>query len=90
MWYVYLIKSQKDHKLYIGSTGNLKKRFFDHNNGKQFATKWRRPWELIYYEAYQEEFLARRREKRLKYFGSAYRELIKRLYDNKEDHRDTK
>jgi putative endonuclease len=83
MWYVYILKSQKDLKLYIGSTNDLRKRLRDHNDGKQFATKYRRPLKLIYYEAYEFEYLARRREKRLKYFGSAYRELKKRLRDKK-------
>jgi len=57
----------------------LKKRFIEHNQGDVFATKYRLPLKLIYYEAYVVEKDARRREKHLKYFGKAYQELKKRV-----------
>jgi len=34
---------------------------------------------LVYYEAYQSEKLARDRERKLKYYGSAWRALRKRI-----------
>jgi putative endonuclease len=79
MYYVYLLKSEKNNRIYIGSTNNLKKRIKEHNKGKVFSTKYYLPWRLIYYEAYDKESLARLREKRLKYNGNALRELKKRL-----------
>ncbi|PIY93657.1 MAG: excinuclease ABC subunit C [Candidatus Magasanikbacteria bacterium CG_4_10_14_0_8_um_filter_32_14] len=79
MHYIYLLKSQKDNKYYIGFSSNLKKRFEQHITGKVTATKNRRPLELIYYEAYQTEYSARLREKKLKDFGSAYSALLKRI-----------
>ena len=79
MYYVYLLLSKKDSKnSYIGSTNDLKRRIKEHNNGKNYHTKKYSPWELIYYEAYNTEKLAREREKRLKYNGNAIRELKKR------------
>ncbi|WP_425609303.1 hypothetical protein [Thalassobacterium maritimum] len=33
-------------------TGNLRRRLFEHNTGEARATSFRRPWKLIYYEAY--------------------------------------
>ena len=51
-FYIYVLKSLKDGKLYIGKTEDLKKRVKEHNAGKVKATKNRRPLELIYYEAY--------------------------------------
>lgn len=78
MYYVYVLKSGKDNKLYIGSTSNLKKRLKEHNNGKVESTSYRRPLEIIYYEAYKEEKTARKREKLLKK-GKANMELRKRL-----------
>jgi len=44
------------------------------------STKNRRPLDLIYYEAYSNKKLAQEREKKLKQFGSAYKELIKRIF----------
>ena len=79
MFYVYVLQSKKDTKLYIGSTNNLEKRFKKHNDGEIFSTKSRRPFELIYYEAFLSEKDAREREKQLKHFGKAYQELKKRI-----------
>ena len=77
--WVYILKSSKDNKLYIGSTTDLKKRILEHQLGKVFATKHRLPVTLVYYEAYTEEWMARKREKQLKYFGKAYQALKERL-----------
>ncbi len=78
MYYVYTLRSGKDDKLYIGSTSNLKKRLKEHKEGRVQSTSYRRPLELIYYEAYKEEGVARKREKLLKK-GKAHMELRKRL-----------
>ena len=78
MYYVYTLKSSKDNRLYIGSTSNLRKRLKEHNDGKAKSTRYRRPLELIYYEAYKEKSIARKREKLLKK-GKAHMELRKRL-----------
>jgi len=53
MYFVYILQSRKDNKLYIGYTEDLRVRFSLHTNGKVASTKNRRPLELIYYEAYQ-------------------------------------
>ncbi|HEY4513508.1 MAG TPA: GIY-YIG nuclease family protein [Candidatus Paceibacterota bacterium] len=53
MFYTYILKSQKNGSLYIGSTDNLKRRFIEHNKGLGGVyTKNNRPFILIYYEAY--------------------------------------
>ena len=79
MFYVYIMKSKKDSELYIGSTNDLKRRIREHNVGKVFSTKPRRPFYLIYYEAYLAEDDARRRESNLKLRGQARRQLLKRI-----------
>ncbi|MCX6763394.1 MAG: GIY-YIG nuclease family protein [Candidatus Moranbacteria bacterium] len=79
MYYVYILKSEKDKKLYIGYTDNLKIRFGEHTRGEVESTKHRRPMTLFYYEAYYDKKLAQQRENKLKDFGSAYSGLIKRL-----------
>lgn len=66
MHYVYILQSKKDKKLYIGCTNDLRKRIMLHNTGKVEATKLRRPFVLIYYEAYLNKFDAYAKEKWLK------------------------
>ena len=66
MFFVYILKSLSDKKLYTGFTNNLKNRLNKHNQGKIFSTKSRRPFKLIYYEAYLSEEDAKKREKYLK------------------------
>lgn len=79
MFYVYVLRSKQDSKLYIGSTNNLKKRIVEHNDQKVKSTSYRGPFILTYYEAYESEKDARQREKQLKYFGAAYGHLKKRI-----------
>jgi len=66
MFFVYLLKSKKDNKLYTGSTNNLKSRLLRHNKGLVIATRNRRPLKLIYYEACLSRKDAYRREMYLK------------------------
>ncbi len=65
-YYVYILLSEKDHQRYIGFTSDLRKRIKEHGKGLVFSTKYRRPLNLIYYEACLDENDARRREKYLK------------------------
>lgn len=66
MFYVYVLFCQKDGKLYIGFTTDLKKRIEKHKMGFVKATKYRRPLNLIHYESYLSEADARQRETYLK------------------------
>jgi putative endonuclease len=65
-YYVYVLRSLRDKGLYIGSTRDLKARFRLHNDGAVRSTSPRRPFELIFYEAYRSEYDAKRREIYLK------------------------
>ena len=47
---VYLLKSLKDNKRYIGSTNNLTKRLQYHNGGQVVSTRNRRPLVLLGYQ----------------------------------------
>ncbi len=82
MFYVYVLKSQKDNKLYIGYTNNLKRRIQEHKKGKSFSTAHRGTFSLIYYEAFLSQKDARIREKQLKQFKSAYGQLKKRVVNS--------
>ena len=66
MYFTYVIRSQKDGLLYIGYTENLDKRILEHNSGKVKSTKYRIPFELVYYESCREQADALHREKYLK------------------------
>jgi putative endonuclease len=66
MYYVYILFSLKDRKLYTGMSGNLKQRYLQHKREEVDATKFRLPILLIHYEAYRLKSDARRREKYLK------------------------
>ena len=79
MFYVYVIQSKKDRALYTGSTNDLRKRFREHNHGQVYSTKFRTPFELIYYEAYKSEEDARMREHNLKLRANALGQLKQRI-----------
>lgn len=64
--YVYVLRSLKSGKWYIGVTNNLRKRFNEHQTGKSVYTKGRGPFEIIYYEAGINRLDAEARETYLK------------------------
>jgi putative endonuclease len=61
-YYVYVLKSEKDNNLYIGYTIDLKQRLVEHNTRKNFSTKGRTPFNLVYAESCLNEQDAKRRE----------------------------
>ena len=69
MFYVYILHSEFDQGLYIGFSADLRRRLAEHRHGLAFATSFRGPWRLIYYEAYLEEEDALGRERYLKSGG---------------------
>ena len=78
MYYTYVLQSKKDMQFYTGYTQDLKKRLEEHSDGRVESTKWRRPIELIYYEACLNKDDAIQREKYLK-SGIGKRYLKNRL-----------
>jgi putative endonuclease len=76
MFYIYILQSIKDAKLYVGYSSDLKNRIEEHLRGIVVSTKNRRPMVLIYYEAYRAEKDARVREIFLK--TGQGREFIKK------------
>ena len=64
--YTYIVKCS-DETLYTGWTNNLKKRLEAHNSGKGAKyTKNRRPVELVYFEEYDTNQEAMKREYAIK------------------------
>ncbi len=72
-YFVYVLKSKKDNKRYIGFTDSLERRISEHNSGLVKSTKNRRPLELIYFEKFETKSEAMNREKYFKTgFGRAF------------------
>ena len=78
MYYVYILQSHKDNSFYIGYTSDLKKRFQEHNEGFSLATKYKRPYKLLFYEAFLDRVDAKHREEYLK-SGWGFRSIKKIL-----------
>jgi len=65
-YYVYVLRSEKDEKFYVGYTDNVRKRLALHNSGQVESTRRRVPLELIYWEGCINQQDATKREKYLK------------------------
>jgi putative endonuclease len=65
--YVYILSSQRNGTLYVGSTSDLIKRVWEHKNKvvPGFTSKYHEH-QLVYYEIHQTIVEAVRREKRFK------------------------
>lgn len=79
MYYVYILKSPKNGKLYKGCTIDLKRRLKEHNSGKSTFTRDNGPWKLVYYEVFSSKTDAEREEEFLK--SGKGRERIKFLLE---------
>ena len=73
MYFVYVIMN-REGKLYIGYTSNLKRRLKEHNRKER--------WELVYCEVFRSESDARERERKLKQYGNAWKGLKGRIKDS--------
>jgi len=78
-YFVYVLRSLKDSRHYIGSTSNLEARVAFHNAGLQRSTKSRIPFKLIYSEVMPDKGSALKREKEIKSYkgGIQFKELIR-------------
>lgn len=64
-FFVYIIKLNNG-QYYVGRTKDLKRRIKEHNSGKVAFTMSKRPVRLIFYCAFENQFLAINFEKYLK------------------------
>lgn len=81
MFYLYAIESLKNKRIYIGSTGDIKKRILEHNSERgSIYTKKNTPFKLIFYEAFIDKKDAQKAEK---FFKTGYgREVLKDKLEN--------
>jgi putative endonuclease len=74
-FFVYVLESNVDGRLYKGHTQDIEKRLNEHNAGKTKSTKGYLPWNLVYFEEFDTRENAVFREK---YFKSGIgREFLK-------------
>ena len=67
MFHVYILRSLRNGKLYVGHTDNLQRRVAEHNAGRggRFTCQ-QGPWELVHAEPHPDRSAAARRERCLK------------------------
>jgi len=86
--YVYILKSLKNNRFYIGSTINIKNRLQEHNSGNSVYTSFSLPFELVFKQEFETIKVARQIEYKLKQLKN--REIIEsiinkqKLYINKK------
>ncbi len=76
-YWIYILKSVKYEKTYVGLTNDLNRRLYEHNSGKSIYTNKFKPWEILYTEELQDLKCARIREKYYK--SAAGRRRIKKI-----------
>ena len=64
--FVYVLRSEKDGRFYVGMTANVERRLAEHNAGRAKSTKGYCPWKLFFFESFENRIEARKREKYLK------------------------
>jgi len=77
-YFVYILKSKKTNKHYVGFTNNLEERLKYHNGGKTKSLIKHIPLEIIKFEEYTTFEEARSRERQIKKYksGEAFKRLI--------------
>jgi putative endonuclease len=65
--YVYIIKSMKTKRFYVGYTIDLDRRISEHNQGNTKSTRPFVPWQMIYHESFDSKSEAYKREWFLKH-----------------------
>ncbi len=76
-YFVYVIKSEVDGRIYVGFSENVQKRLREHNSGKTKSTKGYRLWKLIFTKECETRIQARELEK---YYKSGIgKEILKRM-----------
>ena len=62
MYFIYVLKSLKDNRTYVGYTNNVEERLKKHNSGQVKSTKYRQPLELLFSEEFKTSQEARKKE----------------------------
>ncbi len=63
VFYVYVLRSQKNSKRYVGYTSKVpSEKLAEHNGGATRWTRQNRPFALVYHETFSDAKAARQRE----------------------------
>jgi putative endonuclease len=77
MFYTYIVASERNGTIYVGSTDNLVNRIREHREKtRQGFTAWHRVSRLVWYEAYETREAAFRRERRIKEWRRSWKLLV--------------
>ncbi len=67
MYHVYVLRSLKNGKRYVGLTSqDVQRRFYQHQHGTDIWTRHNGPFELVHAEPFTDRASAQRRERFLK------------------------
>jgi putative endonuclease len=66
LYYTYILKSKIIDRFYIGSCENLSIRLKRHNSGNSRSAKAFIPWEVVYFQEFENKTDALKREYELK------------------------
>jgi putative endonuclease len=78
MYTVYILKSLKDSRTYVGYSFDVNKRLEEHNSGKVSATKNRIPFKILFTEL--TETLENAKERELYWKSGTGRRAMKKLF----------
>ena len=82
-FYVYFLKSNNGHALYIGVTNNLHRRLSEHRAAAKFCFTWKYCCtNLVYFEIYPNVRQAICREKQLKKWSRKKKEMLISSFDS--------
>jgi len=70
MFFIYILRSEKNRRYYRGSTEDVKNRLTEHNNGESKSTRAGIPWNLVHSESFLSRSEAVKREKEIKARGA--------------------
>jgi putative endonuclease len=74
--YVYMLKSLKDGKYYVGISEDVVRRLREHNSGKLKITSKNKPHEVVFKKEYADYKTARRHEIWLKKKNIEYKDKV--------------
>lgn len=78
MYYVYIIKGQRNNRFYTGSTKDVSRRIKQHEQSETKSLKYKGPFDLIRVEEFKTKTEALKREHQIKRYkgGRAFKKLI--------------
>ncbi len=83
MFTVYIIRSKKNGKYYIGHTSDITRRLHEHNSGLTYSTKNHVPWEIVFTREFKTKSMAQHIELKIKKMKS--RVFIEKLINGQVD-----